>query len=148
MMFRNKEQILIKLFIKAFFIFGIITISAVSYGEDRNIPEFTTGVVDATDFDLTGHIIVITDRGRYYPIPDLYCDSFEMLVYEAVVIHPSGGIITSLEVGIPAIYLDETLIPRVEVWPGTRFEVIYVINCEAQGVPSDSRQHILELKKF
>jgi hypothetical protein len=147
-MFQNKKHALIKLFIKAFFIFGFIIISAASYGEDKNIPEFTAGIVDATDFDLTGHIIVITDRGRYYPTPDFYCGSFEMLVYEAMVIHPSGGIITSLEVGIPAIYLDDILIPRVEVWPGTRFEVIYVLNCGARGFPSDPRQHILELKKF
>lgn len=104
--------------------------------------------MDATDFDFTGHIIVITGRSRYYPVPDFYCGSIEMLVYEAMVIHPSGGIITSLEVGIPAINLDETLIPKVEVWPGTRFEVIYLLSCETRGFLSDPRQHILELKKF
>jgi len=147
-MFQNKEHTLFQLFIKTLYLFSFIIISAVSYGEDKNIPEFTAGIVDATDFDLTGHIIVITDRGRFYPSPDFYCGSFEMLVYEALVIHPSGGVITSLEVGIPVIYLNETLIPRVEVWPGTRFEVIYVLNCEARGFPSDPRQLILKLKKF
>ena len=109
---------------------------------------FTPGIVEDTDFDLTGHIIVITDRGQYYPAPDIYCGSEEMLVYEAVVIHPSGGIITTLEVGIPAIYLNEALIPKIEVWPGTRFEVVYVTNCNALGFSYDSRQLILELKKF
>ena len=104
--------------------------------------------MDDTDLDLTGHILVITNRGRYYPTPDFYCGSLEMLVYEAVIIHPSGGIITTMEVGIPAINLNEALIPKVEVWPGTRFEVVYVINCNARGFSSDPRQLILELKKF
>ena len=147
-MFQNKDHTLIIIFIEVCFLFCFIMISAEVHAEDRNIPEFTAGVVDATDFDLTGHIIVITNRGRYYPLPDFYCGSLEMLVYEAVVIHPSGGIITSLEVGIPAFYSDDSLIPTVEVWPATRFEVIYVINCEGLGLPSDPRQHILELKKF
>ena len=147
-MFDKKELTLFQYFIKTLCIFSFIIIPAVSYGGDKNIPEFTAGIVDATDFDLTGHIIVITDRSRFYPTPDFYCGSFEMLVFEALVIHPSGGVVTSLEVGIPAIYLDETLIPRVEVWPGTRFEVIYALNCEALGNPSNPRQLILELKKF
>ena len=148
MTYQNKEHTLIKLFIKAFYIFSFIMIFAVSYGEDRNIPEFTAGIVDGTDFDLTGHIIIITDRGRYYPMPDFYCDSLEMLVYEAVVIHPSGGIITSLEIGSPAIYLNEALIPRLEIWPGTRLEVVYVTDCNARGFSYDSGQMILELKKY
>ena len=130
------------------FIFGLIIIPAVCHGEYKYIPEFTAGIVDTTEFDLTGHIIVITDRGRNYPTPDFYCGSFEMLVYEAMVIHPSGGIITSLEIGIPSIFLDDTLVPLVEVWPGTRFEVIYAIDCDARGLSSDPRQLILELKKF
>lgn len=147
-MFQPKKYTSIQLFKNAFFICCFTIISAVSYGEDSNIPEFTAGIVDATDFDLTGHIIIITGRSRNYGIPDYYCGYNEMLVYEAVVIHPSKGMITSMEVGIPAIYLDETLIPSVEVWPGTRFEVIYVLDCEARGFSSDPRQHILELKKF
>jgi hypothetical protein len=147
-MFQKKEPKQIKLFITAFVILGLSFISTVSFGDNINIPEFTPGIVDDTDLDLTGHIIVITNRGRYYPTPDFYCGSLEMLVYEAVIIHPSGGIITTMEVGIPAINLNEALIPKVEVWPGTRFEVVYVINCNALGFPSDPRQLILELKKF
>ncbi len=133
---------------KAFLIAGFIMISAVSYGEERNIPEFTAGIIEETDFDPTGHIIVITGRNRDYAIPDYYCGSNEMLVYEAVLIHPSKGMITSLEVGIPGIYLDEILIPMVEAWPGSRFEVIYVLDCEAGGLSADTGWHILELKKF
>ena len=147
-MFGIKNLIGVKSFKIICFIFGLIIIPAVCHGEDKDIPEFTAGIVDITDFDFTGHLIVITDRGRYYPTPDFYCGSFEMLVYEAVVIHPSGGIMASLEIGIPAIYLDDTLVPVVEVWPGTRFEVVYVIDCDARGLPSDPRQLILELKKF
>lgn len=147
-MFGIKNYIGAKSFKIICFIFGLIVISAVCHGEDRNIPEFTSGIVDTIDFDFTGHIIVITDRGRNYPIPDFYCGSFEMLVYEAMVIHPSGGIMTSLEIGIPAIYLDDTLVPVVEVWPGTRFEVVYAIDCDARGLPPDPIQLILELKKF
>lgn len=147
-MFQAKEYTLTKLIIIGFLIFGFVIISAVSHGEDSIIPEFTAGIVDANDFDLTGHIIVITDRGRSYPIPDFYCGAYEMLVYEALVIHPSGGVLTSLEVGIPAINLDEALIPRVEIWPGTRFEVIYVMSCDARGLSADPGWHILELKKF
>ena len=130
------------------FIFGLTIIPAVCHGEDKDIPEFTAVIVDTTDYDFTGHIFFITNRGRHHPIPDFYCGLFEMLVYEAMVIHPSGGVITSLEIGIPANYLDDTLVPVVEVWPGTRFEVIYVISCDARGLPSDPRQQVLELKKF
>jgi hypothetical protein len=147
-MFEKNEPNQIKLFITTLVIIGISFISTVSFGQNKDIPEFTQGIVDDTDLDLTGHIIVITDRGRFYPTPDYYCGSFEMLVYEAVVIHPSGGSITSLDVGIPAIYLNEALISTVEVWPGTRFEVVYVTNCNARGFSYDSRQMILELKKF
>lgn len=144
-MFQNGEHPLIQRFIKVSFILSFTIISTVCYGEDSNMPEFTAGIVEATDFDFTGHIIVITGRIRYYPMPDYYCGSNEMLVYEALVIHPSDGVITSIEVGIPAINLDETMIPRVEVWPGTRFEVIYVLDCEALGLSADPGWHILEL---
>ena len=147
-MFEESEPKQIKLLIAALIIVAISLISTVVYGENRDIPEFTTGIVNDTDLDLTGHILVITDRGRYYPSPDFYCGSFEMLGYEAVIIYPSGGIITYMEVGIPADYLNEAIIPRVEVWPGTRFEVVYVTNCHARGFSYDSRQLILELKKF
>ena len=147
-MFQRQYNKQIKLFIQAFVTLGLTFISTISFSEERHIPEFTKGIVDDTDLDLTGHILVVTDRGRYYPTPDFYCGSFEMLVYEATVIHPSGGIITSLEVGIPAIKLSDALIPKVEVWPGTRFEVVYVLNCEALGFPSDPRQLVLELRKF
>ena len=69
----------------------------------RITTDFTHGIVDAADFDLTGHILVITNRSRYYPTPDFYCGSTEMLVYDAVVIHPSEGMITTAELGIPAV---------------------------------------------
>ena len=147
-MFRENQPRLIVISIATFFIVSITFVLTEGFGEQRNIPEFTNGILDNADLDFTGHILVITNRGRYYPSPDLYCGSNEMLVYEAVVIHPSGGIITTVEVGIPAIMLNEELIPKVEVWPGTRFEVVYVLNCEARGYPFDPRQLILELKKF
>ncbi len=134
--------------LKVFLISALVIISAVSYGGDKNIPEFTAGIVDTTDVDLTGHIIVITDRSRDFPNPSFYCGEFEMMVYEAVVIHPAGGMLTSLEVGIPAINLDETFVPEIEVLPGSRFEVIYVLDCEARGYPPAPGQLILELKKF
>ena len=147
-MSEKNEPNQIKLFITVLVILGISFISTVSFGQNRDIPEFTQGIVDDTDLDLTGHILVIINRGRYYPTPDYYCGSFEMLVYEAVIIHPSGGILATMDVGIPSIYLNQALTPAVEVWAGTRFEVVYVTNCNARGFSYDSRQMILELKKF
>lgn len=147
-MLQNKRPIF-KILPLAFFLFiCLVTSLTAARAQPQNIPEFTASIIDAIDIDLTGHIIVIVSRGRFYPTPDYYCGSFEMLIYEAIVIHPAGGLVTSLEIGIPAVQFGDGLIPNVEVLPGTRFEVLYVLDCVSRGLSDNPRQLVLELKKF